>query len=125
MEDSSRERAACPPYTAIGVVAGRWKPMLFQRLFASPQLCRTEALDAGRVGQSPARTAAADGGGRTGGQAIAHTEPAWRPVQVLRYGAPWGRSPKCCGAWGDDMSTVVALTAVPLSRRLGSRPSMP
>jgi DNA-binding HxlR family transcriptional regulator len=25
------ERAACPLYTAIGVIEGRWKPMLFQR----------------------------------------------------------------------------------------------
>jgi DNA-binding HxlR family transcriptional regulator len=27
-----QERAACPLYTAIGVIEGRWKPMLFQRL---------------------------------------------------------------------------------------------
>jgi DNA-binding HxlR family transcriptional regulator len=27
-----QERAACPLYTAIGVIDGRWKPMLFQRL---------------------------------------------------------------------------------------------
>lgn len=26
------ERAACPLYTAIGVIAGRWKPMILQRL---------------------------------------------------------------------------------------------
>ena len=26
------ERAACPLYTAIAVIEGRWKPMLFQRL---------------------------------------------------------------------------------------------
>ena len=30
------ERAACPLYTAIGVIEGRWKPMLFQRLAARP-----------------------------------------------------------------------------------------
>jgi DNA-binding HxlR family transcriptional regulator len=30
--DSRHERAACPLYTAIGVIEGRWKPMLFQRL---------------------------------------------------------------------------------------------
>jgi DNA-binding HxlR family transcriptional regulator len=30
--DVQRERAACPLYTAIGVIEGRWKPMLFQRL---------------------------------------------------------------------------------------------
>lgn len=34
--DSHRERAACPLYTAIGVIEGRWKPMLFQRLSDRP-----------------------------------------------------------------------------------------
>ena len=34
--DSHRERVACPLYTAIGVIDGRWKPMLFQRLLAHP-----------------------------------------------------------------------------------------
>ena len=33
---SHRERAACPLYTAIGVIDGRWKPMLFQRLSERP-----------------------------------------------------------------------------------------
>jgi DNA-binding HxlR family transcriptional regulator len=36
MGDVHRERAACPLYTAIGVIEGRWKPMLFQRLTARP-----------------------------------------------------------------------------------------
>lgn len=30
--DVRQERAACPLYTAIAVIDGRWKPMLFQRL---------------------------------------------------------------------------------------------
>jgi DNA-binding HxlR family transcriptional regulator len=30
--DSYGERSACPLYTAIGVVSGRWKPMIIQRL---------------------------------------------------------------------------------------------
>jgi DNA-binding HxlR family transcriptional regulator len=30
--DSYREREGCPLYTAIGVVSGRWKPMILQRL---------------------------------------------------------------------------------------------
>ena len=34
--DSRRERAACPLYTAIAVIDGRWKPMLFQRLATRP-----------------------------------------------------------------------------------------
>jgi DNA-binding HxlR family transcriptional regulator len=36
MPSSHKERAACPLYTAIGVIEGRWKPMLFQRLGARP-----------------------------------------------------------------------------------------
>lgn len=31
------ERDACPLYTAIGVISGRWKPMIMQRLAAGPQ----------------------------------------------------------------------------------------
>ena len=34
--DSHRERAECPLYTAIAVIDGRWKPMLFQRLSSRP-----------------------------------------------------------------------------------------
>jgi DNA-binding HxlR family transcriptional regulator len=34
--DIYQERAGCPVYTAIGVIEGRWKPMLFQRLAAGP-----------------------------------------------------------------------------------------
>jgi DNA-binding HxlR family transcriptional regulator len=34
--DSYRERDACPLYTAIGVVSGRWKPMIIQRLAGGP-----------------------------------------------------------------------------------------
>ena len=30
------ERASCPLYTAIAVIEGRWKPMLFQRLSERP-----------------------------------------------------------------------------------------
>ena len=35
-EPSRDERAGCPLYTAIGVIDGRWKPMLFQRLAERP-----------------------------------------------------------------------------------------
>ena len=35
--ESERERAACPLYTAIAVIDGRWKPMLFQRLSNQPR----------------------------------------------------------------------------------------
>jgi DNA-binding HxlR family transcriptional regulator len=36
LADSYAERAACPLYTAIGVIEGRWKPMIFQRLSERP-----------------------------------------------------------------------------------------
>ena len=36
LPDSHAERAACPLYTAIHVIDGRWKPMLFQRLSCRP-----------------------------------------------------------------------------------------
>jgi DNA-binding HxlR family transcriptional regulator len=31
-----QERHACPLYTAIGVISGRWKPMILQRLADEP-----------------------------------------------------------------------------------------
>ena len=34
--DIYKERAACPLYTAIAVIDGRWKPMIFQRLSQQP-----------------------------------------------------------------------------------------
>jgi DNA-binding HxlR family transcriptional regulator len=36
LADSYRERAFCPLYTAIGVISGRWKPMILQRLGSGP-----------------------------------------------------------------------------------------
>jgi len=36
MPDVYEERAACPLYTAIAVIGGRWKPMIFQRLTSGP-----------------------------------------------------------------------------------------
>jgi DNA-binding HxlR family transcriptional regulator len=37
VQDAYVERAACPLYTAIAVIEGRWKPMLFQRLLEKPR----------------------------------------------------------------------------------------
>jgi DNA-binding HxlR family transcriptional regulator len=36
MRDVYQERAACPLYTAIAVIGGRWKPMIMQRLNSGP-----------------------------------------------------------------------------------------
>jgi DNA-binding HxlR family transcriptional regulator len=35
--DAYAERAACPLYTAIAVIEGRWKPMVIQRLLERPR----------------------------------------------------------------------------------------
>ena len=35
-DESYQERAGCPVYTAVGVIEGRWKPMIFQRLASRP-----------------------------------------------------------------------------------------
>lgn len=37
MANVQSERAACPLYTALGVIEGRWKAMLFQRLSEQPR----------------------------------------------------------------------------------------
>jgi DNA-binding HxlR family transcriptional regulator len=34
--DAYDERGACPLYTAIAVIDGRWKPMIYQRLMTCP-----------------------------------------------------------------------------------------
>jgi DNA-binding HxlR family transcriptional regulator len=36
MPDAYQERRACPLYTAISVIDGRWKPMIYQRLTRRP-----------------------------------------------------------------------------------------
>ena len=65
MRDSHTERAACPLYTAIGVIDGRWKPMLFQRLSWRPhgfgQLRRAMPGVASKVLREQLRQMQADG----------------------------------------------------------------
>jgi len=36
-QNAYAERAACPLYTAIAVIEGCWKPMVFQRLLEKPR----------------------------------------------------------------------------------------
>jgi DNA-binding HxlR family transcriptional regulator len=63
--DSRGERAACPLYTAIGVIEGRWKPMLFQRLARRPhgfgELRRAMPGVAGKVLREQLRQMQRDG----------------------------------------------------------------
>jgi DNA-binding HxlR family transcriptional regulator len=62
--DIYEERAACPLYTAIAVIDGRWKPMIFQRLSAQPlafgQLRRTMPRVTTKVLRAQLREMAAD-----------------------------------------------------------------
>jgi DNA-binding HxlR family transcriptional regulator len=65
MGESHRERAACPLYTAIGMIEGRRKPMLFQRLSRGPhgfgELRRAMPGVAARVLRQQLREMQADG----------------------------------------------------------------
>jgi DNA-binding HxlR family transcriptional regulator len=56
--DAYAERAACPLYTAIAVIDGRWKPMIYQRLLQRPyRVWRIAPRDATRHYQSAATAA--------------------------------------------------------------------
>jgi DNA-binding HxlR family transcriptional regulator len=63
--DSAGERNACPLYTAIAVIQGRWKPMLLQRLSSRPhgfgQLRRAMPGVSARVLRAQLRQLEADG----------------------------------------------------------------
>ncbi len=63
--DSYRERDACPLYTAIGVISGRWKPMILQRLARGPhgfgQLRRSMPRVTPKVLRAQLRQLQADG----------------------------------------------------------------
>jgi DNA-binding HxlR family transcriptional regulator len=87
--DIYEERAACPLYTAIAVIDGRWKPMIFQRLSEQPlsfgELRRRMPRVTTKVLRAQLRQMVND-------DLIARQEltPAWLGI---RYGVtPYGRS---------------------------------
>jgi DNA-binding HxlR family transcriptional regulator len=89
MKDSHRERAACPLYTAIGVIEGRWKPMLYQRLAVRPQgfgeLRRSMPGVAAKVLREQLRQMQADG--------LVRREPLMPAHLGVRYSVtPYGRT---------------------------------
>lgn len=101
MQDSHRERAACPLYTAIGVIDGRWKPMLFQRLSARPhgfgELRRSMPQVSSRVLREQLRQMQADG------LIVRHVlEPARLGVryEVTTYGRTLGPVFETLWRWG-------------------------
>jgi DNA-binding HxlR family transcriptional regulator len=89
VEDSHRERAACPLYTAIAVIDGRWKPMLFQRLASRPygfgELRRAMPGVAAKVLREQLRQMQADG--------LVVRQPLTPARLGVRYGVtPYGRT---------------------------------
>ncbi len=122
MGDSSRERAACPLYTAIGVVAGRWKPMLFQRLSRRPhgfaELRHSMPDVSAKVLREQLRQMEADG---------LVVKRSLTPARLgVRYrvsptGDRWSRSSSRCGNGDDGMSTAAMLAEVLWSPRLEPR----
>ena len=99
--DIYREREACPLYTAIAVIDGRWKPMIFQRLSERPlgfgELRRTMPRVTTRVLREQLRQMIAD-------DLVSREEltPAWRGVRyrVTPYGRSLGPVFNALWRWG-------------------------
>ena len=93
------ERAACPLYTAIGVIEGRWKPMLFQRLARRPsgfgELHRAMSGISRKVLAEQLRQMECDDlvVRRETGDRLGSVEYALTP-----YGETWGRCSRSCGS---------------------------
>ena len=99
--DIYEERAACPLYTAIRVIDGRWKPMIYQRLVEEPrgfgELRRAMPRITTKVLREQLRQMQADG-------LIERVQlvPRWRGVryQVTSYGRTLGPVFETLWRWG-------------------------
>jgi DNA-binding HxlR family transcriptional regulator len=98
---SYRERDRCPLYTAIQVIGGRWKPMIFQRLGEGPmgfgELRRSIEGVTVKVLREQLKELQADG--------LVIRLPAPRPGQKVRFeltahGQTLGPVFECLWAWG-------------------------
>ena len=98
---SYAERDRCPLYTAIQVIEGRWKPMIFQRLVEGPkgfgELRRTMQGVTVKVLREQLTQLEADG--------LVSKAPAPRPGYKVRYeltahGRTLGPVFECLWAWG-------------------------
>jgi len=87
--DVYTERAACPLYTAIAVIEGRWKPMIYQRLAKGPrgfgELRRAMPRVTTKVLREQLRQLAADG-------IIAREELSPARLGVRYRVTPYGRT---------------------------------
>jgi DNA-binding HxlR family transcriptional regulator len=103
MPDSYGERAACPLYTAIGVIEGRWKPMLFQRLCERPrgfgELRRSMPDVSAKVLREQLRQMQADG--LVARQALTPRHLGVR-YTITPYGRTLGRVFETLWRWGRD-----------------------
>ena len=101
MSHSQRERAACPLYTAIGVIEGRWKPMLYQRLCRHPhgfgELRRAMPGVATKVLREQLRQMQADG--LVARRALSPTHAGVR-YQLTPYGRTLGPVFDALWRWG-------------------------
>ena len=121
--DIYEERAACPLYTAIAVIDGRWKPMIFQRLSERPlafgELRRTMPRVTTKVLRAQLREMMAD-------DLIARDElkPAHLGVRyrVTPYGRSLGPVFEALWRWGKghlarETASRGTLVAAPVSAR--------
>ena len=87
--DAYQERAGCPLYTAIAVIDGRWKPMIFQRLSERPrgfgELRRAMPSVTTKVLREQLRQMAAD-------DLVGRSPRASAPPGVDYFITPYGRS---------------------------------
>jgi DNA-binding HxlR family transcriptional regulator len=89
VSDAYAERAGCPVYTALGVIGGRWKPMIYERLTSRAhgfgELRRAMPRVSKKVLREQLRQMEADGLVRK------HTRAG--PVVAVRYRlTPYGHS---------------------------------
>ena len=118
--DIYEERAACPLYTAIRVIDGRWKPMIYQRLVEEPRgfgdLRRAMRRITTKVLREQLRQMEADGLIER-----AQLVPRWRGVRyrVTSYGRTLGPVFETLWRWGrshlDRPGAAVGTVATPPS----------
>jgi len=100
-EASYRERDRCPLYTAIEVIEGRWKPMIFERLGVGPlgfgELRRSMPGVTVKVLREQLKQLEADG--------LVNRLPAPKPgnkvlFELTAHGHTLGPVFECLWAWG-------------------------
>jgi DNA-binding HxlR family transcriptional regulator len=100
-QDIHSEQQACPLYTAVAVIEGRWKPMIYQRLRESPrgfgELRRAMPGITQKVLREQLRQLIADDL-----VAVEELEPRWRGnrYRISAYGVALGGVFETLWHWG-------------------------